>query len=184
MWRADRAASLAAELAGPSRLALGCMGLAGVYGPVADDVARATLRAALSEGVRLFDAAPLYGDGLAETLLGELLAREPVAVVTKFGLSTVADGSLVRDSRPKTVRASVEASLRRLRRERIDVLLQHRPDPNVPDEDVADLLARLVDEGKALHVGLSAAPIARARAMQGSEDFSHSERAFGRDRGS
>jgi aryl-alcohol dehydrogenase-like predicted oxidoreductase len=151
----ERAAALALELAGETRLALGCMGLAGTYGRVDRAVAERTLMVALDSGVRLFDAAPLYGDGLAEELLGATLAGQPIAIATKFGLTAAADGRLVRDSRPSTVRASVEASLRRLRRDRVDVLLQHRPDPNVSDDDVAEALLRLVEEGKATHVGLS-----------------------------
>lgn len=161
----ERAGALALELTGETRLALGCMGLAGTYGRVDRSVAEHTLMVALDCGVRLFDAAPLYGDGLAEELLGATMADQPIAIATKFGVTVAADGSLVRDSRPSTVRASVELSLRRLRRDRIDVLLQHRPDPNVSDDDVAEVLQRLVEEGKAAHVGLSHAGEPRVRRL-------------------
>ena len=161
----ERAGALALELAGNTRLALGCMGLAGTYGHVDRLVAEATLKVALDCGLRLFDAAPLYGGGLAEELLGDIMAHQPIAIVTKFGLIAARDGSLVRDSRPATVRASVELSLRRLRRDRIDVLLQHRPDPNVSEDDVAEVLQRLVKEGKAAHVGLSHADEPKVRRL-------------------
>ena len=162
----ERAATLALELAGETRLALGCMGLAGTYGRVDRAVAEDTLMAALDGGVRLFDAAPLYGNGLAEELLGAMLADQPIAIATKFGLAAAADGKLVRDSRPSTIRASVESSLRRLRRDRVDVLLQHRPDPSVSDDDVAEVLLRLVEEGKAAHVGLSHTSEPRVRQLR------------------
>jgi aryl-alcohol dehydrogenase-like predicted oxidoreductase len=142
------------------------MGLAGTYGRVDRAVAEHTLMAALDNGVRLYDAAPLYGDGLAEEFLGATLAGQPIAISTKFGLSAAADGRLIRDSRPATVRASVESSLRRLRRDRVDVLLQHRPDPNVSDHDVAEVLLRLVEEGKTAHIGLSHAREPRTRRFQ------------------
>ena len=153
---ADRAAALAIELSGGDRrLALGTMALAGVYGPVAGEDARHTLDAAWDLGIRMFDTAPLYGDGIVEELLGLALAGRPATIVTKFGLLANRDGRLRMDSRPASVRRSVESSLRRLRRERIDVLLQHRPDPTVSDEELGDVLTRLVEEGKVARVGLS-----------------------------
>lgn len=163
---AERAATFALELAGETRIALGCMGLAGTYGRVDTTVAKRTLTEAFDCGIRLFDAAPLYGEGLAEELLGVTLANKPVTIVTKFGLSAALDGSLVKDSRPLSIRASIESSLRRMRRERIDILLQHRSDPNVPDDDVAEILVRLIEEGKVAHVGLSHASTSRTRRFQ------------------
>ncbi|MFN6935353.1 MAG: aldo/keto reductase, partial [Tsuneonella sp.] len=145
MQPADQADRLAIELAGAQRLALGTMGLAGVYGPIPREVAQRTIRAALDAGVTLFDTAPLYGDGMAECLLGTELAGQAAAVVTKFGLGAGRDGRLIRDSHPASVRRSVETSLRRLRRDRDDVLLQHRPDPNVDDADDAGVLTLLVE---------------------------------------
>ncbi|WP_158298837.1 aldo/keto reductase [Sphingomonas psychrotolerans] len=156
---------MAVELAGAQRLALGTMGLAGVYGPVPSDIAQQTIRAALDVGITLFDTAPLYGNGIAERLLGAELAGQDAAVVTKFGLAAGRDGMLFRDSRPASVRRSVETSLRRLRRDRIDILLQHRPDPAVGEEEVAGMLQRLVEEGKAAQVGLSGSSLTRAVAM-------------------
>lgn len=165
MQRADEAARLATELAGPQRLVLGTMGLAGIYGPISSDIAKQTIRAALDGGIALFDAAPLYGNGIAERLLGAELSGQDAAVVTKFGLAAGRDGKLVRDSRPTSIRRSVENSLRRLRRDRIDILLQHRPDPAIDDADVAGVLQRLVEEGKAAQVGLSGCSPTRALRM-------------------
>ena len=117
----DRAISLAGE----RRIGLGCMALTGIYGAVGRDQAVATLTAALDYGVTLFDTAPLYGNGANETLLGEMLGGRPNStIVTKFGLYADSGGRLYRDSRPETIRQSVEASLRRLKRDRIDLLLQ------------------------------------------------------------
>ena len=141
------------------------MGLAGVYGAVDPAVATATVHAALDAGIVLFDAAPLYGAGRAERLLGAALPPGRGRVCTKFGLSEGCGGTLVRDSRPASVRKSVELSLRMLGRDFVDILLQHRPDPDVPDEAVAEVLLRLVEEGKARHVGLSGTTCARAAAM-------------------
>ncbi len=165
MLPTEVAAALAIELAGPQRLALGTMGLVGVYGTVSPDVAQRTVRAALDCGIMLFDTAPLYGDGLAECLLGAELAGQDAAIVTKFGLAVGSDGNLVRDSRPESIRRSVDTSLRRLRRDRIDILLQHRPDPTIDDAEVAGMLQRLVDEGKVVHVGLSGCGLTRATKM-------------------
>lgn len=162
----NRSATLAHELAGESRLALGCMGIAGTYGIVEESVARSTLMTAFDGGVRLFDTAPLYGNGLSEDLIGGTLGRKSISVITKFGLAADRKGSLIVDSRPTRIRTSVDSSLRRLRRDRIDVLLQHRHDPKVPDEDVAEVLLRLIEEGKVSHAGLSHSNILRMRKFQ------------------
>jgi aryl-alcohol dehydrogenase-like predicted oxidoreductase len=148
--------------AGPMRIGLGCMALTGIYGAVGVEQARATLHQALDIGVRLFDTAALYAGGSNETLLGKVFGRrDDVFVATKFGLIEGRDGKLVRDSRPDTIRHSVEMSLARLRRERIDLLLQHRPDPETPDEVVAEVAAELIREGKIAAFGLSATPMDR-----------------------
>lgn len=162
---AGAAARFAAELCGEARIGLGCMGLTGIYGFVARERAIDTLHAALDRGVRLFDTAALYASGANEELLGEVLGhRRNIVIVTKFGLYEQADGSLARDSSPGSIRASVEASLRRVRRECLDLVLQHRPDPAVPDCAVAETVSVLVKEGKVAAFGLSGTPIERLKA--------------------
>lgn len=154
--------TFAEQAAGPTRIGLGCMALTGIYGTIAEGDARATLHHALDLGIHLFDTAALYGGGSNETLLGEVFGgREDVFVATKFGLFEGGDGKLYRDSRPDAIRRSVDMSLKRLRRGRIDLLLQHRPDPETPDEVVAEVAAELIREGKIAAFGLSATPMGR-----------------------
>ena len=158
----DDSAAFACHAAGPSRLGLGCMALTGLYGAIDRRTARATLHRALDLGISLFDTAALYGNGANEALLGDVLGRRyDVFVTTKFGLAEGQDGKLIRDSRPGAIRRSVEASLRRLRRDRLDLLLQHRPDAATPDEVVAAVAAELILEGKIGAFGLSASPCSR-----------------------
>ncbi len=160
--KGDTAARYACELTGDRRIGLGCIGLTGIYGPVSKERAIDTLYAALDEGLTLFDTAALYASGANEELIGSVLGQRPeVAIVTKFGLYVNSDGALVRDSSPRTIRASVEASLRRLRRERIDLLLQHRSDPSISDDLVAETVAALASEGKVAAFGLSGTDAAR-----------------------
>lgn len=155
------------QAAGPTRIGLGCMALTGVYGTVDAERAQATLHRAFDLGIRLFDTAALYGSGSNEALLGKVFGRrDDVFVSTKFGLVEGRDGKLIRDSRPDTIRRSVDLSLTRLRRERIDLLLQHRPDPETPDEEVAEVAAELVCEGKIAAFGLSATPMERIKVFQ------------------
>lgn len=143
-------------LAGERRIGLGCMALTGIYGAVGREQAVATLIAALDNGVTLFDTAPLYGNGANETLLGDVLSGRPDAtIVTKFGLYANSGGSLYLDSRPETIRQSVETSLRRLKRDRIDLLLQHRTDPETPDDDVQACIGDLISAGKVGEFGIS-----------------------------
>lgn len=145
------------------RIGLGCMALTGIYGAVPRDQAIATIHAALDTGIRLFDTAPLYGGGENERLIGSVLGnRSDAFIVTKFGLEEGANGTLVRDSRPASIRTSVERSLRRLGREHIDLLLQHRQDLNVDDDQVAATASELLREGKIGAFGLSATTFARA----------------------
>ncbi len=160
--------AFACYMTGPARIGLGCMGLTGLYGNVSSDQAMATLSRALSMGVRLFDTAPIYGDGANEELLGRALAgHEGIFVTTKFGLIKSKGGQLIRDSNPAGIRRSVEGSLRRLRRERIDLLLQHRQDPRTPDDVVVKAVADLVLEGKVKAFGLSSTNVARAAGING-----------------
>src|ERR1700761_2635364 len=154
-----------------SAIGLGCMGLSFGYGPAAErGAAIALLRAAHERGVTFFDTAEAYGPRANEELLGEALApvRDEVVIATKFGFKggKVMEGL---DSRPENIRAVVEASLKRLRTDRIDLLYQHRVDPEVPVEDVAGTVGDLIKEGKVLYFGLSEAGvdvIRRAHAVQ------------------
>ena len=153
-----------------SSLGLGCMGLSFAYGPALEHKAAvALIRKAFDKGVTFFDSAEAYGPYTNEVLLGEALApmRDQVVIATKFGFKNglPAEGL---DSRPQTIRAVVEASLKRLKTDRIELLYQHRIDPNVPIEEVAGTVKQLVDEGKVLHFGLSEAgpdAIRRAHAV-------------------
>lgn len=154
-----------------SALGLGCMGLSYGYGPATDRTeAIALLRAAVEQGVTFFDTAEAYGPFLNEELLGAALApfRDQLVIATKFGFKDGhADAGL--DSRPARIRAVAEASLVRLKTDRIDLFYQHRVDPNVPIEDVAGTVKDLIAEGKVKHFGLSEAgvdAIRRAHAVQ------------------
>lgn len=168
----DIAVRRACELAGDRRVGLGCMGLTGIYGPISKERAIDTLHAALDEGLTLFDTAALYASGANEELVGSVLGRRPgIAIITKFGLHANSDGILVRDSSPPAIRASVEASLRRLKRERIDLLLQHRPDPSIPDDVVAETVAALAAEGKIAAFGLSGTDAARVSSWPSHPDI-------------
>jgi aryl-alcohol dehydrogenase-like predicted oxidoreductase len=157
-----------------SALGFGCMGLTGAYGQPTDKQASISLiRAAVDRGVTFFDTAEAYGPFSNETLVGEALApvRDQVVIATKFGFAISPDGvrSGGMDSRPEHIRAVVDASLKRLRVDTIDLLFQHRVDPNVPIETVAETVKDLISEGKVRHFGLSEAgvrTIRRAHAIQ------------------
>lgn len=156
-----------------SALGLGCMGLSHGYGPATDrSEAIALIRAAVERGVTFFDTAEVYGPFLNEDLLGEALApvRDEVVIATKFGFTFGDDGKQqILNSRPQHIREAVEGSLQRLRTDVIDLLYQHRVDPEVPIEDVAGTVKDLIAEGKVLHFGLSEAgaqTIRRAHAVQ------------------
>jgi aryl-alcohol dehydrogenase-like predicted oxidoreductase len=140
------------------RIGLGCMALTGVYGPITRESAVGIVRRALDLGVTHFDTAELYGPYLNEELLADALGpnRANVEIATKFGYRIEGGKIVGLDSRPTSIRAALEGSLRRLRTDHVDVLYQHRPDPNVPVEDVVETMSALVDEGKAINLGLSA----------------------------
>jgi aryl-alcohol dehydrogenase-like predicted oxidoreductase len=154
-----------------SAIGFGCMGLNFAYGPgLARQDAVALLRAAVARGVTFFDTAEAYGPWTNEELVGEALApmRNEVVIATKFGFK---DGKAPSgmDSRPERIRQVAEASLKRLKTDRIDLFYQHRVDPNVPMEDVAGTVRDLIREGKVKHFGLSEAgvqSILRAHAVQ------------------
>ncbi|WP_027351770.1 aldo/keto reductase [Halotalea alkalilenta] len=156
-----------------SALGLGCMGLSHAYGPATDTPRAVSLiRAAVDRGVTFFDTAELYGPFLNEEVVGEALApvRDQVVIATKFGFTFGdEDHPYALDSRPEHIRWAVEGSLKRLRTDVIDLLYQHRVDPNVPIEDVAGTVKDLIAEGKVKHFGLSEAgvqTIRRAHAVQ------------------
>jgi aryl-alcohol dehydrogenase-like predicted oxidoreductase len=155
-----------------SALGLGCMGMSIAYGVPPDKKEMIALIAkAVDRGVKFFDTAEIYGPYTNEELVGEALApfRGKVAIATKFGIKMGPDGKQVQDSRPGGIRESIEGSLRRLRVETIDLYYQHRVDPNVPIEDVAETVKDLIREGKVKHFGLSepgVKTIRRAHAVQ------------------
>lgn len=152
-------------------MGLGCMGMSYGYGPASDKQEMITLiRRAVALGVTFFDTAEIYGPYTNEELVGEALApfHNQVAIATKFGI-TYTNGKQITDSRPETIKKSVEGSLKRLRVEAIDLYYQHRVDPNVPIEDVAGTVKALVEQGKVKHFGLSEPginTIRRAHAVQ------------------
>src|SRR5216117_2423987 len=155
-----------------SALGFGCMGISFGYGPAASrDEGIAIIRAAVDGGVTFFDTAEAYGPFTNEELVGEALApvRDRVAIATKFGFKFEGGKQAGLDSRPAHIREVADASLKRLRTDRIDLFYQHRVDPNVPIEDVAGAVKDLIREGKVKHFGLSEAgvqTIRRAHAVQ------------------
>ncbi len=163
-----------------SALGLGCMGFSHAYGaPTERSEAIRSIRSAFDIGYTFFDTAETYGTEddphQNEELLGEALEgiRNHAVIATKFGIhfnmnSSSVNKPLITDSRPETIRSSVEASLKRLRTDHIDLYYQHRPDPKVPIEEVAGVMSDLIREGKILHWGLSesdAVTIRRAHAV-------------------
>ncbi|MGW8285894.1 MAG: aldo/keto reductase [Candidatus Deferrimicrobiaceae bacterium] len=160
-----------------SAVGLGCMGMSFGYGPPADKQEMISLlRTAVERGVTFFDTAEVYGPFTNEELVGEALSplRDRVVIATKFGFDTSVDprgskGAPVLNSRPQHIREVAEASLTRLRTDVIDLFYQHRVDPDVPIEEVAEAVKDLIKEGKVRHFGLSEAgvkTIRRAHAVQ------------------
>ncbi len=154
-----------------SAIGLGCMGLSYGYGNAVDQRSGvALIREAFAQGVTFFDTAETYGPFTNEELLGEAIApfRDQVVIATKFGF-VEGDTNRGMDSRPERIRLAVEGSLKRLKTDRIDLLYQHRVDPNVPIEDVAGTVKELIEAGMVKHFGLSEAgaqTIRRAHAVQ------------------
>jgi aryl-alcohol dehydrogenase-like predicted oxidoreductase len=159
-----------------SALGLGCMGMSFSYGPPKDkQEMTALLRAAVERGVTFFDTAEVYGPFINEELVGDALAsfRKQVVIATKFGFdlrgSDTRPGATGLNSRPEHIKQAAEGSLKRLKVDVIDLLYQHRVDPNVPIEDVAGAVKELIQAGKVRHFGLSEAgvqTIRRAHAVQ------------------
>lgn len=154
-----------------SALGLGCMGLSYGYGPATDKTdAIKLIRRAFEIGVTFFDSAEAYGPYLNEEVVGEALQpfRDEVVIATKFGFENGIPAQGL-NSRPENIRSMTEAALKRLRTDRIDLLYQHRVDPNVPIEDVAGTVKQLIAEGKVKHFGMSEAgveSIRKAHAVQ------------------
>jgi aryl-alcohol dehydrogenase-like predicted oxidoreductase len=155
-----------------SALGLGCMGLSQSFPPIPPkEQGIALIRTAVERGFTFFDTAQVYGPFTNEELVGEALepVRDKVAIATKFGFELSTGESRGTDSRPETIRRSVGDSLRRLRTDYVDLLYQHRVDPNVPIEEVAGTVKELIEHGKVRHFGLSEAgvqTIRRAHAVQ------------------
>src|SRR5580698_8197382 len=159
-----------------SAIGLGCMGMSFSYGPPKDKQEMiALIRSAVDLGVTFFDTAEVYGPFTNEELVGEALApvRDKVVIATKFGFDLSGPdhrpGAAGVNSRPEHIKQAVEGSLQRLKTDVIDLLYQHRVDPNVPIEDVAGTVKDLIHEGKVKHFGLSEAgvkTIRRAHAVQ------------------
>jgi len=151
-----------------SAIGLGCMGLSFGYGPAVDKQAGiALIRSAVERGITLFDTAEVYGPFTNEELVGEALApfRDQVVIATKFGFDIDPKAGVQRglNSRPAHIKEVTEASLKRLKTETIDLLYQHRVDPNVPIEDVAGAVKDLIRQGKVRHFGLSEAGVQTIR---------------------
>jgi aryl-alcohol dehydrogenase-like predicted oxidoreductase len=143
-----------------SALGFGCMGISFAYGPaMSREDGIAIIRAAIDGGVTFFDTAEVYGPYANEELVGEALGpvRDQVVIATKFGFKIEGGRQAGLDSRPAHIREVTEASLKRLKTDRIDLLYQHRVDPNVPIEEVAGAVQDLIREGKVKHFGLSEA---------------------------
>jgi aryl-alcohol dehydrogenase-like predicted oxidoreductase len=155
-----------------SALGLGCMSMSSGYGPPADRQEMiALIRMAVERGITFFDTAEAYGPFTNEELVGEALApvRDQVVIATKFGFKFEGGKQAGLDSRPAHIREVADASLKRLKTDRIDLFYQHRVDPTVPIEDVAGTVKELIQEGKVRHFGLSEAgipTIRRAHAVQ------------------
>jgi len=156
-----------------SAVGLGCMGLSSGYGPAVDKQQGISLiRSAVERGVTFFDTAEVYGPFANEELVGEALSpfREQVVIATKFGFDIDSEGAQRGlNSRPEHIKQVAEASLKRLKTDRIDLIYQHRVDPNVPIEDVAGAVKELIQGGKVKHFGLSepgVKTIRRAHAVQ------------------
>lgn len=158
-----------------SAIGLGCMGLSFGYGPATGHKeAIALIRAAFERGVTFFDTAEAYGPFTNEEVVGEALQpfRDQVVIATKFGFKDASPSNGL-DSRPERIRQVTDEALKRLRTDRIDLLYQHRVDPDVPMEDVVGTVKDLIAQGKVMHFGMSEASVQSIRKAMPSSRLRH-----------